>query len=64
MAKLGRPKKPKGEKRGKPLRILLNPSERDAIDKAAASRSMDTSTWARIVLLDQAKTMKAAQSSA
>jgi hypothetical protein len=50
--KRGRPKKPKSERRSKPLRILLNPAERQAIDKFASDRSMDVSTWARLVLLE------------
>lgn len=53
--KLGRPKKPKRELRAKPLRILLNDDERERIDAAAKSESMDTSTWARSVLLTAAK---------
>jgi len=50
--KMGRPRKPKGEKRGKPLRILLNESERKAIDAYASTKSLDTSTWARATLLE------------
>jgi hypothetical protein len=53
--KRGRPKKAKAERRGKPLRILLNPAERQAIDTAAAQRSMDVSTWARMILLEKIK---------
>jgi hypothetical protein len=52
--KRGRPKKPKRELRSKPLRILLNPSERQSIDAAARGESMETSTWARMVLLSAA----------
>jgi hypothetical protein len=51
----GRPKKPKAERRGKPLRILLNPAERQSIDDAAGKMSMDVSTWARMVLLSEVK---------
>jgi hypothetical protein len=53
--KRGRPKKPKRELRSKPLRILLNPNERESIDAAARGQSMETSTWARAVLLSAAK---------
>jgi hypothetical protein len=52
--KLGRPKKPKAERRKKPLRVLLNPAERQALDEFARSKSMEVSTWARGVLLEQA----------
>ena len=44
----------KGERRSKPLRILLNPAERDVLDGFAKSKSMDVSTWARSVLLEAA----------
>jgi len=50
--KMGRPPKPKAERRGKPLRILLNESERRAIDQFAKSKSLDSSTWARATLLE------------
>lgn len=48
---MGRPPKPKAERRGKPLRILLNEAERQALDAYASSKSLDTSTWARATLL-------------
>lgn len=51
----GRPKKPKRELRSKPLRILLNPEERKAIDEAAKQSAMESSTWARGILLDAAR---------
>jgi hypothetical protein len=50
--KMGRPRKPKAEKRGKPLRILLNEAERRAIDAYASNKSLETSTWARATLLE------------
>jgi hypothetical protein len=50
--KMGRPPKPKSERRGKPLRILLNPSERQALDDYAKRKSLDTSSWARTTLLE------------
>lgn len=53
--KRGRPKKPKAERRTKPLRVLLNPGERKAIDAAAGSQGMEPSTWARMELLRRAR---------
>jgi hypothetical protein len=53
--KLGRPKKPKGEIRKNVLRILLTDAERKALDAAANDRTLDTSTWARMELLQLAK---------
>lgn len=53
--KRGRPKKAKAERRSKPLRILLNDAERDALDEYAKAKGMETSTWARAVLLDAAR---------
>ena len=47
----GRPPKPKGERRSNVLRILLTAAERRALDKAAKGRALETSTWARMVLL-------------
>lgn len=52
--KLGRPSKPKSERRSKALRILLNEAERKALDDAAAAKTLDTSTWARATLLETA----------
>jgi hypothetical protein len=48
---MGRPPKPKSERRSKPLRILLNDAERKAVDDFAASKSLDSSAWARATLL-------------
>jgi hypothetical protein len=53
--KRGRPEKPKGERRSKPLRILLNDAERQLIEDAAKSKSTEASTWGRMVLLEAAK---------
>ena len=53
--KRGRPKKPKGERRSKPLRVLLTDDERATIDTTAESRGMESSTWARMVLLKEAR---------
>jgi hypothetical protein len=49
--KMGRPPKPKSQRRDKPLRILLSESERRAIDDFAKAESLDSSTWARAALL-------------
>lgn len=49
--RMGRPPKPKSDRRAKPLRILLNEAERRAIDKYADDKNLDSSTWARATLL-------------
>jgi hypothetical protein len=54
MAKLGRPKKPKAERRGKPLRVLLTDAEREALEAGSAGRGLNVSTWARMILLEAA----------
>jgi hypothetical protein len=54
MATLGhmaRPKKPPGEGRENVLRIRLTDEERQALDEAAKSKSLETSTWARMELM-------------
>lgn len=53
--KKGRPKKPEKEVREKTLRIRLTDEERGALDDAAAHLHLDTSTWARMRLLQLAK---------
>ncbi len=55
--KLGRPPLPAGQKknRARPLFILCDPAEREAIDNAAAKRGEPASTWARQVLVRAAK---------
>ena len=52
---MARPKKPKGEQRENVLRIRLTEAERKVLDAAAASRTLDTSTWARAELIALAK---------
>jgi hypothetical protein len=47
----GRPKKPKGNQRTNTLRIRLLDQEREILDTTAAATSLDTSTWARMILL-------------
>lgn len=53
--KLGRPKKPRQERRSKPLRILMNDDERAAVEAAAQHHGAEASTWARTVLLAEAR---------
>lgn len=48
----GRPPKPPDERRANVLRILLTDAERDALNKLATSKGLDTSTWARTILLE------------
>ena len=52
---MARPTKPKGEQRSNTLRIRLTGAERKALDAAANTNVLDTSTWARAVLLRLAK---------
>jgi hypothetical protein len=51
----GRPKQPDGEARSDVLRIRLTEEERAQLDRAAAERFLETSTWARSELLSLAK---------
>jgi hypothetical protein len=51
----GRPKKPEGDARENVLRIRLSDAERAALDEAAKTRGLDTSTWARMELLTLAR---------
>jgi uncharacterized protein (DUF1778 family) len=49
---MGRKKLPPDKFRQKPLRIRLNPEERQLVDQAAeAEGHRNTSAWARMVLL-------------
>lgn len=50
----GRPPKEQSDRRDKPLRIRLTPDERARIDRAAESIGLQTSGWARMVLLKAA----------
>jgi hypothetical protein len=54
----GRPKKAEGEARKNVLRILLTESEREALEEAARSKSLNVSSWARSVLLTLATRIK------
>lgn len=52
---MGRPAKQKTDLRDKTLRIRLNPSERERIDRAASKVGLLTAGWARMVLLKAAQ---------
>ena len=53
----GRPKKPEAERKTSILRICLAPAERQMVETAARAQHMDTSTWARAVILRAAEKM-------
>jgi len=55
MGMAGRPKKKASERREDTLRIRLTAEEREKLDKASALKALDTSTWARMVLVERAK---------
>lgn len=55
---MARPKIADDERKDKPLRIRLNVAQRAAIDKAASQAGYESSTWARIVLLEAANSRK------
>jgi uncharacterized protein (DUF1778 family) len=52
---MARPKKKAGEAKKNTLRIRLTEDERMALDRAAASKSLETSTWARSELMGLAR---------
>jgi uncharacterized protein (DUF1778 family) len=51
----GRPKKPEAQSKSYMLRIRMTEDERAAIEQAAKSKSLETSTWARSELVGLAK---------
>ena len=51
----GRPKKVKGEQRDNVLRIRLTQEERNLLDASAAAKSLASSAWARMVLIEAAR---------
>ena len=57
---MARPKKPNDDVRANVLRIRLTDEERRALDEAAKSRELETSTWARSELLLLAKKLRKA----
>jgi len=52
--KIKKTKKPGETSRTNTLRIRLTEKERSTLDATAATRTLDTSTWARMILLDVA----------
>ncbi|MGD0767451.1 MAG: hypothetical protein ABSB42_04425 [Tepidisphaeraceae bacterium] len=56
---MARPKKTAGQAKTNMLRIRLTEDERKTIDRAAASKSLETSTWARFELMTLAKRLAA-----
>ncbi len=54
----GRPSKPAGQVRGNALRIRLTDMERQEIDLAAGNETLETSSWARAVLLREARRLR------
>jgi hypothetical protein len=52
---MARPPKAKGEARGNVLRVRLTEAERQALDEAAKSKGLETSTWARSELVARAR---------
>jgi uncharacterized protein (DUF1778 family) len=58
---MARPPKAPSEAKTDTLRIRLTEAERKAIDKAAASKSLETSTWARSELMALAKKLTGAK---
>jgi uncharacterized protein (DUF1778 family) len=52
--KLGRPRLPPGENRGKALNVRFRPEERARLDAAAEAAGERLSDWARRVLLAEA----------
>jgi hypothetical protein len=53
----GRKKKREGESKSYMLRIRMTEEERKLLEKAAKSKSLETSTWARSELVTLAKMM-------
>jgi hypothetical protein len=55
--KPGRPKKPKAQAKSYMLRIRMTQANRALLDRAAQSKSLETSTWARSELVALARKM-------
>lgn len=51
----GRPKKETGSRLEAELRIRLTPEQRKAIDAAAKKSVLESSTWARAILVREAE---------
>lgn len=54
----GRPAKPAEQVRSNTLKIRLTVAERQEIDDAAGGESLETSSWARGVLLREARRLQ------
>jgi hypothetical protein len=54
----GRPPKPAEQVRANTLRIRLTEAERQTLDDAAGSESLEVSSWARAVLLREARRLQ------
>ena len=54
----GRPPKPAGQVRALTLRIRLTEAEHQAIGLAAEGEALETSSWARAVLLREARRLQ------
>ena len=52
---MARPKKPDQKRRENTFQIRLQTDERKVINDAAKALSLDSSAWARMILLQQAK---------
>jgi uncharacterized protein (DUF1778 family) len=55
--KMGRPKIPKADRKGKMTGVRLTQNERKAIDSAALKEGLELSKWMRKTLLDAAKSV-------
>jgi hypothetical protein len=58
---MARAKKKEDEAKTDTLRIRLTETERDTINRAAAAKTLETSTWARMELMALAKRILARQ---
>ena len=58
---MARPKKKESEAKTYILQIRMTDAERDTLARAAATKTLETSTWARMELMALAKRMLARQ---
>jgi hypothetical protein len=59
MSKMGRPTKTDAERRETPFKIMLTEAERRAFDKCAKACGLDSSNWARSILVAAVSNAKA-----
>lgn len=52
---IGRPKKPKADRKTNCLRVMMTDTDRAALDATARASGKETSTWARELLVAAAK---------